>query len=188
MSNIFTEAMEAYKAIITDFVPMAKAAEAAQKQMGEDFDAMLTVQQFDVVLQYSLLQIAVSDGNVTKSEIEFIRDITQFSDFCFFLESVGFKNVTWQKIYETPESDLKTILDACKESIVSASHDFIYIFSLIDAGTEYDFSEDLKANLFKIMRAASAADGNADGSEVDDCYIFEILAEITLNKKKLSKN
>ena len=182
MADIFTIAKAAYDDSIEDLRRMTKLFEMALA----DYDGRVTLNQFDILLQYSLLQVALADGYLHVGECMFIKDLAQYSDFCIFLNQNGFHNVTWADIYNTRESYLNRLLDDAKELIVDLSKDFITVFANVDSITEYDYLSDLKRNVTAMVLATCQADGKAEAIELSNgCLIFNALEAIEQRKEKL---
>ena len=182
-TRIFDLAKAAYDDSINDLRNMTNITAKALRQMGASYDPRVTLNQFDILLQYSMLQIALADGYLDENEVLFIRDVAQYSDFCVFLNQHGFEDVTWQKIYNTRESTLNRILDDAKADIMDLSEDFITVFATCDAITEYDFVSDLKRNVVALILATCQADGDAEASELNNgCLIVSAISEIERRK------
>ena len=180
--DIFAGAQAAYDECVEDLRKMARFAESVDPK----YNARLILNRFDVLLQYSLLQIALADGYLHVGECAFIKDLAQYSDLCIFLNECGFDDVTWYKIYNTRESYLNRILDDSKDVVVRMSADFITIFSVTDALTEYDFLADLRKNVMLMILATCQADGNAQVIELaNDCLIIDIINKIEESKKEI---
>lgn len=179
MASIFDAAKAAYKDCINDLTVMGKATEQIMAKKGKKFDTRILLNQFDVLLQYSLLQLALADGNLAGEELSFIMDLSQYYPLPEFLKTVGYKNATWQVIYNTQEQKLSGIVEEIEDSVIKLSLDFINIFSAFDSATEYDYFNDLKENIAIIMAATCQADGNAEAREIEKgCLIIDAMAQI----------
>ena len=150
----------------------------------KEFDIRVGLNCFDVLLQFSMLQIALNDGQLQSEELEFIRDISKYCNICDYFNQRGYQNVEWQNILNTDESTLKEILNGLQEDIIDISMDFVNIFSYADAAiSKYNFFDSLKNNIFNILIAVASADNNADKSEFNWCIIFATLNEIAKRKQ-----
>ena len=179
MSSVYEQAIAAYEDSVNDLKNMGKVFQQFAAQKGVSYDPRVTLNQFDILLQYSMLQVALADGHLDAAEINFIKDIAQYSDFCFFLQEHGFSNASWQAIYNTRESKLNRILDDAEATIIHLSQDFIDIFALCDAVSGYDFLADLKENVITMIFATCKADGVAEKSEINSgCLILGALGAI----------
>ncbi len=172
MANIYEVAQRAYDQSIKALRGMTKLIELAV----DDYDGRVTLNQFDILLQYSLLQVALADGYLNVHECLFIKELTRYSDFCVFLNQRGFHDVTWLTIYNTNEEFLRELLMAAEDAIIELSKDFIFVFSLIDSVTEYDYVSDLKRNIILMIMATCQSDGHAESDELGNgCLIVDVV-------------
>lgn len=179
MASIFDAAKAAYKDCINDLTVMGKATEQIMAKKGKNFSTRVLLNQFDVLLQYSLLQLALADGTLAGEELSFIMDLAQYYPLPDFLKAVGYKNATWQVIFNTQEQKLSGIVDEVEDAVVDLSQDFINIFSAFDSATEYSYFDDLKRNIGIIIAATCQADGKAEARELENgCLIVFAMVQI----------
>lgn len=184
MASIFDAAKAAYKDCINDLTVMGKATEQVMAKKGKNFNTRVLLNQFDVLLQYSLLQLALADGTLAGEELSFIMDLSEYYPLPEFLKSVGYKNATWQVIYNTQEQKLSGIVEEIEDAVIALSLDFINIFSAFDSATQYNYFEDLKRNITIIITATCQADGKAEEREIENgCLIIDAMAKINQLKK-----
>lgn len=147
-----------------------------------DYNPEVTLIKFDVLLQYSLLQIATADYDIDKNEIVFIRGLTKKGDLVNYINanSSGGTPITWDMIYRADVLDVRKALDLLKSEIVKLSKEFVMVFSTCDLATpEYDFFSDLVDGVFCIIKGLASMDGKIECSEADaDCLILDTLEEI----------
>lgn len=184
MADIFTIAKAAYDDSINDLRKMTKFFERVNPKC----NPRLILNRFDVMLQYSLLQIALVDGFLSVDECLFIKELPQYSDFCVFLEEQGFKDVTWEKIYNTRESFLNRVLDDAQDIMTDFAQEFVQIFAAGDFISSYDFLADLKKNVLAIVFATCKADGRVSEDELEaECLIIGTLHAIEEREKELAQ-
>lgn len=180
MANIYDAAKLAYKDCINDLTVMGKATEQVMAKHGKTFNTRILLNQFDILLQYSLLQIALADGHLAGEELSFIMELVEYCDFPEFLKTQGYKNATWQVIYNTQEQKLNSIVAEAEDDVVKMSADFVNIFSAFDTAADYDYFEDLKRNISIIIAATCQSDGEMKDSEIEQgCLIFGIMSVIS---------
>lgn len=180
MASIFDAAKVAYKDCINDLTVMGMATEQIMAKRGKNFETRILLNQFDVLLQYSLLQISLADGTLAGEELTFIMELSQFYPLPEFLKTIGYKNATWQVIYNTQENKLSSIVAEAEDAVIKLSLDFINIFSAFDSATDYDYFEDLKENVGIILAATCQADGRAEAREFNKgCLIIDAMAQIS---------
>ena len=157
-TNIFEIAQAAYKDSLNDIKNMSQLVEKVLKNAGQKYDYKITLKQFDILLQYSLLQIAAADNDIDENEIAFIRDITQCGDLCDYLR-IG-----------------KSLLDTIRDAIIELAHEFVAMFVSVDKTIEYDFLGDLKRNVTAVILATCRADGQERAEELTNgCLIISVI-------------
>lgn len=185
-TNIFEKAMNAYVEVMNTAKEMFKVHQDALESEGKQFSVRVALNQLDVIIQYSMLQIALNDNNLDKNEVLFIKTMSQYCDFCDFLNQCGYKNVTWDVIYNSDEQVLKQILKETLESVVSLSNDFIKVFSLIDAMIkERNYLEILYNDFCSIIAAVMQADGKVYKEELSrGCLLVDLINVISEQKEE----
>lgn len=179
MASIFDSAKAAYDKCINVLTIMGKATEQVQAKKGKKFSTQVLLNQFDVVLQYSLLEISLADEHLAGEELTFIMDTAKHYELPEFLKSAGYANATWQVIYNTEEKKLGNILAELKDRVIGLSADFENIFSAYDSASTHDYFSDFYQNIRLLIRATAQADGEAKACELEKgCLILDALARI----------
>ena len=177
--NIFELAQAAYADSVNDVKNMAQLIEKVLKSAGQKYDYKITLQQFDILLQYSLLQIAVADNDIDKNEIAFIRELTTYGDLCNYLSITSGNKIEWDTILYASESVVKSLLNTLETPIKRLADEFMAMFVAVDKAVEYDFLGDLKNNVTAIILAACRAEGEARREELtQSCMIIYVINEI----------
>ena len=77
LQAIFDKCKLAYKGTCVDISMMGHwLSERLDNGKKERFNSKLLCKNFDIILQFSLLQIAVADNDLDPKEVVFIRDLT----------------------------------------------------------------------------------------------------------------
>lgn len=182
-------AREAYAKTMTMLEKVFKVGESSLKSQGINFNAQVTLNRFDALLQFSMLQVALHDGYMHIDELKFISSLSHYCDFCDYLNQSGYHDVTWQTIWNTPESELQSVLKRFENNMRELNKDFVITFSAIDSLiTEFDFTSELAANIAVILAGVSVADNDLDAHEVRNCLIMFTLADIASIKASLKKS
>lgn len=173
-------AIEAYNQATKTLEAIFTLYRLFKEKNGETFDVRVALNRFDVLLQYSMMQVALKDGYLHVEEVKLIRDLSKYCDFCGYLNQRGYKDVTWQMVLNTDEETLKSIISICNNDIVNLNEEFIAVFSLIDRAIEERSCIDLLKNQVYIMLGAvSAADMDFNKEEIgDNCLILQALSVI----------
>lgn len=179
MASIFDQGKAAYDKCMRDLTVMGDATVEVMAKKGKKFDTRILLNQFDVLLQYSLLQVALADGTLAGEELTYIMDLSKYYPLPEFLKTVGYKNATWQVIYNTEEGKLGGILKEIENDVITLSNDLINIFSAFDSASEHDYFKDLKNNVELIIKATGQADGDAKEVELKrQCLIRDVMSQI----------
>jgi len=182
--NVFEEAAKAYVEVMNTATEMFKFHQQSMANEGKQFDIRVGLNQLDVIIQYSMLQVALNDDELDESEAGFIKSMSQFCDFCDYLNQVGYRGVTWDVIFNTDENSLKEVLEESKKSVISLSQDFVRIFSLIDAMTEHNYLDDLYKNFCAIIAGIMQADGKAYKEEIaNGCLLIDLINVVNAQKQ-----
>ena len=66
---------------------------------------------FDIVLQYSLIQVAISDSDFNINEMIFISKLTKRGDLLKFLKATKKIDITWDDLYRCSIEGIKNYLN-----------------------------------------------------------------------------
>ena len=179
-SRIKQIAIEAYNQSTKTLKTVFSLFKFVEEKNGNTFDVRVALNRFDVLLQHSMLQVALEDGYLHVEEVKLIRDLSKYCDFCGYLNQRGYKNVTWQMVLNTDEDTLKSILLEYNNDIDDLSKEFVAVFAIFDkAITEHNFIDLLKKQVNLILCAVVAADDDINREEIgDDCLILNALLAI----------
>ena len=176
---VFDKAKVMYLEIVNDITKMALAMEELAKRTGNEFKPQITIMKFDLVLQYSLLQVACSDYDLAQNEIVFIKNLTKFADYCDYVSSVANKSLSWSDLLGSDITAVRSLLRTTDEDMLELSKEVVAVFSLYDKATEYDYFTDLKNNVCGIIASLSIMDGDATSEDYNqDILIFSCLDAI----------
>lgn len=141
--------------------------------------------KFDIILQYSLLQIATADYEIDRNELIFIRDLTEKGDLVNYLNSLGGTPISWDTIYHADVLEIRKFLESLKKRIADLSQEFIFVFTTCDLDTpQHDYLSDLTADVLCIIDGLASMDGKIERSEeMADCFVLHVLKVIEKLKK-----
>ena len=185
LEDMFNDCRNLYRASYFVVKNMSCSVGACLEKANIAFDPRIKCMKFDIVLQYSLLQIATKDFFLNKDEVIFIRDLTE-SDILNIINASENSDYTWEDIYNLPMTTIRKILSDVESPMESLGQEVVNIFSLCDKITEYDYVSDLEKNVRLIISALSVIDGNADNSKSSQNYlILKLIKKIKKEKIKL---
>ena len=179
--QLFAKSEALYSDIVKDISKMAYAVADIMKKKGRAFDPEITVMKFDLVLQYSLLQVACSDSDLAKDEIAFIKDLTEHADFCDFISSVNekYSDLTWDKLLSYKAEKVSSILAEAEDEIRAVSEEVVSVFAIGDRSDKHNHLADLSDNVFGIISGLAFADGDEDSEDLkQNVLIFDCIDKI----------
>ncbi|MCI6788567.1 MAG: hypothetical protein MR606_01745 [Mollicutes bacterium] len=185
LEDMFNDCRNLYKASYDVVKNMSCSVGACLEKANVAFDPRITCMKFDIVFQYSLLQIATKDFFLNKDEVIFIRDLTE-SDILDIINASENTDYTWEEIYNLPITTIRKILSDVESPMETLGQEVVNIFSLCDKITEYDYVSDLEKNVRLIISALSLIDGNTDNSKSSqNCLILKLIKKIKKEKNKI---
>ena len=172
LQQIFDSCRALYKKAYANVKAMAEDVAAVLKEQGKKFDPRITTGKFDVILQYSLLQVAVSDNDLDRNELIFIRDLTDQGDFVNYINSLAKTSITWEKLYNSNISDVQKVLNSVEPVMVELSKEFVVVFTLCDLSTEHDFLDDFKKAITALILGLSVMDGDPNSEDLNESILI----------------
>ena len=187
LQAIFDKCKLAYKGTCVDISMMGHwLSERLDNGKKERFNSKLLCKNFDIILQFSLLQIAVADNDLDPKEVVFIRDLTINGDLIEYLNSLVEYKISWNTIYNTDVIELKGLLKDIEPLMESLSNDLATAFAICDASTVHNYVSDLKTSIIVIVNGLGKMDGDFSYLEQHaDCLVIRLASEIERRKQKL---
>ena len=183
--EIYNKALEAYERSTELVLRLFKVAKA-KKVTPSDFSIDKAMENFDVLIQYSMMQVALSDKEFSYKEVKIIEKLSKYCSFVTFLNNLGFKDVTWDKLAFITPKVLQSIMDKIKTNVQNINKDFIEYFTFVDKATpSVDYSKELYEYMIAIMSAVIISDRKWKPSEGNIMPL--IIEAITLIKRKKNK-
>lgn len=187
LQAIFDKCKLAYKGTCVDISMMGHwLSERLDNGKKERFNSKLLCKNFDIILQFSLLQIAVADYDLDSKELVFIRDLTINGDLIEYLNSLVEYKISWNTIYNADVIELKGLLKDIEPLMESLSNDLATAFAICDASTVHNYVSDLKTSIIVIVNGLGKMDGDFSYLEQHaDCLVIRLASEIERRKQKL---
>lgn len=184
LQEVFNNCKTLYNKAYTCICSMSKTIAELMRKEGKQFDPEIAPLKFDIILQYSLLQVAVCDNEFHQNEMVFIRDLTQKGDFVNFVNGVAKTNLTWEGLINSNVNDLKKVLNTLLPVMRDLSNEFVAVYSLCDKATEYDYLNDLRQTVLALILGLSVMDFDASSENLDTYVLMiEVMNRIEANKK-----
>lgn len=186
MENIFDEALEAYKRIKHNLNILYKPFIKENPKNLSNIKGML--RDFDALLQFSMMEIALNDGNLHKKELLFISSLPFDYNFLDYLRDKGYGQYTWDQLYRIDEKVLRKLLYKESDAIIKLNDTLIetiaIITTIVNDDEIYDGVTDGYVDLFdlldkdirKLIAAVAFADGEFDKEEIlNGCAIIPVM-------------
>lgn len=151
------------------------------RSKGEKFSAEVFCKQFDCILQYSMLQMAVADGEINSDELLFIKEVTKHSDLVAFINAYYKNKISWEDILNAGAETVEKWLKVNQEYVDKLAEEFVYGFSMVDFSVDADLEGALCEAVAAVMAVLGYADGNSEEYEkyaAGNSLIVEVLASI----------
>ena len=107
---------------------------AFKNDPGRRYDPRLTLAQFDMILQASLLSVAVSDGRFDPLEQQFVDKITDYGDLLTYIkqDSQGRLDLTWSQVASLREETQASLVQALPAILDKLCDSFVRPLALVD--------------------------------------------------------
>ena len=152
--------------------------EVFQNVTGNDYDAELTLAQFDMILQGVLLSVACADGNFDVLEQDFIKQFAMHGDLLEYLrsDSNGEVDLTWDIMAKLPTEVIKTLLKVLPQVLDDQCESFILPLAAVDftysqyggvVTTPGDFLKSIEADMIQIAGLLAFIDNEGTDEEMN---------------------
>ncbi len=144
--------------------------EEVYEEDGEQFDKNYFYAQFDCILQFSMLEMAIADGKLHKKELELIRDITQYGDLVTYVNSAFNKKITWNTIIDSSVTSIRSWLNSFKDKIESEGENLMAYLVIFDTNTDNEYTKGLTSKIHGVAYAVNNVDGKLNRAEEESFY------------------
>ena len=173
--DILDKAAEAYDHAEATIMAMDKVF---QNVTGSDYDAALTLAQFDMILQGVLLSVACADGNFDVLEQDFIKQFAMHGDLLEYLrsDSNGEVDLTWDIMAKLPTEVINTLLKVLPQVLDDQCESFILPLAAVDftysqyggvITTPGDFLKSIEADMIQIAGLLAFVDNEGADEEIN---------------------
>jgi len=144
---------------------------------GTDYDASLTLAQFDMILQGVLLSVACADGKFDILEQDFIRQFAMHGDLLEYIKNTtdGEINLSWDLIAGLPGEVSSSLISVLPKVLDDQCESFIYPLAAVDFSysqyggvvtTPGDFLKSIEADIIRIAGLLSFVDNEGTDDEI----------------------
>ena len=173
--DILDKAAEAYDHAEATIRAMDKVF---QNVTGSNYDAELTLAQFDMILQGVLLSVACADGVFDPIEQDFVRQFASHGDLLEYIraDSEGEIDLTWDLIASLPENLMATLLKVLPQVLDDQCESFVYPLAAVDFSysqyggvvtTPGDFLKSIEVDMIKIAGLLAFVDSEGTDNEIN---------------------
>ena len=173
--DILDKAAEAYDHAEATIRAMDKVF---QNVTGSNYDAELTLAQFDMILQGVLLSVACADGVFDPIEQDFVRQFASHGDLLEYIraDSEGEIDLTWDLIASLPEDLMATLLKVLPQVLDDQCESFVYPLAAVDFSysqyggvvtTPGDFLKSIEVDMIKIAGLLAFVDSEGTDNEIN---------------------
>ena len=154
---------------------------------GHDYDAGLTLAQFDMILQGVLLSVACADGTFDPVEQDFIKQFAMHGDLLEYIKQNSEISVdlTWDIIASLPEDLCSTLVEILPQVLDEQCSSFVYPLAAVDFSysqyggvetTPGDFLRSIESDMIKIAGLLAFVD--SEGTEDEICAAVAMIYEL----------
>lgn len=183
--KVFEKAFYCYNETISFLEGVFKEREQYEHSRGNmNYLVRGCFNEFDILLQFALLELAYADRCLEDPEIAFIQDLTKFVDIVeYFKQSFGIENLTWEDLTNF-DGLLSKLLHESVEEVGSFAVDFIKSIQMFDeTHPNNNFAEVFTECISAIMTALALADGNIENEEKSkNTIIYAVCRELAAGK------
>lgn len=149
-----------------------------QNVTGSNYDAELTLAQFDMILQGVLLTVALADGVFSPMEQDFIRQFAMHGDLLEYIknDSNSTVDLTWDLIAELPEDVAAGLIQILPRVLDDQCESFIYPLAAVDftysqvgnvITSPGEFLQSIEADMIRIAGLLAFVDSDGTDEEIN---------------------
>ena len=178
-TNNLATAKEGYEAAFSLVSQMAETTASAAKEQGIEYDPQDTLIKFDIVMQYSLLQLAAADENIHPAEIEYISQLTKKGDMMQYLATLSGVTGSWEDLEAALFADVKEMIDGLSPYMDEIADELGGIFVWCQqVAPDPETLDAFTTMIVDTVTGVIAADGTVDERELGSvCLILRVVNE-----------
>ena len=185
LQEIYDFCKEKYNDCFAVVNGMACAVSELLAKKGESYDPKNVTLKFDLLLQYSLLQVAVADNDFDRNELIFIRDITNQGDLVDYLNAAFGENFKWEDYFQSDVQNLQQLLALLNDQMIQLSREFVTLFAFCDSMLQKDHTAELEQKVAEIIVGLCTMDNNVTEQEMNtEILFFKVIGAIKAEKEK----
>lgn len=169
--RLVTHVEKALSRVRDNYEELEKMILAMAERINKDnpdkvLDPTFFMKAFDIVLQYSLLQLSAADQKIDPVEVLFVKEITKYADFAAYLsEKYNIKDLDWSVFIETNVNEIKDILKNEEKNVqnIATQLEMMIAFFHLQLGDE--FIKTLVGHMIEIVKELIVIDNDRSDAE-----------------------
>ena len=150
----YSKAVEAVESILSRFEEMEKA-----RGETSGVNIPLVLEGFDIIIQYSLLEVALIRREYNKDDCDFIRSLVGKDAIMHFLNDVNESHRSWDDFNENNYPEFVDYIEHAKEHANETASDLGEVFGTFARLTKYPESfKILRDNIFAILMSVETSE------------------------------
>lgn len=182
-SKVLQDVIDNYANAIAVVEKIGDIFERAMASAGKKFSAEIFDKQFDCIMQYSMLQLAVADGKISADEVAIIKNITDHGDLVDYINSFYKVDISWEDILNAANQSVEKWIKGNESLVDKIADEFITVFAAVDkADKSRDMFEELATYWSRLLGSIAIADDEATEEEREAfkrCYLMKVASKIS---------
>mgnify|MGYP004589089767 CR=1 FL=1 len=134
--NTFALIYQNYVAFLDQCKEMAESLnEYLQEQEMGELDMPKAMKDLDVILQHSLLEIAIADGSFSAEEAYFLRSFADYYPFTDYLKENVALEISWDDLFASGVG-VKVILNSVRDEVLKMADSVSKVLGVVSAVTD----------------------------------------------------
>ncbi len=170
-----------YERAMDELEGLGKTFENKMKLLDKDFSAEYFCWMFETLLQYSFIELAQADDDVSLDEIVLSKKIIRYANVVSLGNSFLDSNYKWSDFVNADPCFVRQWLDKVRKYLGPLQSAFVSQFAMFDAHAEGDSFAEVSNGLKSVLNAFVNADSRNSAEEitaVSQCMIMVVMREI----------
>ncbi len=165
-NDLLAEIVKTYSEIESQLMVIGKTMENVLNKTNnkDNFTSQRFCADFDIILQHTLIEIAIADNNLAPEELATAEGVTTYGDIMLLSKSAGM-DITWKDFYKMNLMTITKWLEAMRKPIRRVTTEFIAGFAAVDAAVK---DEDLLKDFIKKVSYLFSAFTNLEDGKLDE--------------------
>ena len=181
-----------YDKATTPVKTVGKTFEQYMNEQGRTFSAEIFCKQFDILLQYSMLELVVADGKVSGAEIGAVKAITAHGDLVEYINTNYNSKIVWEDLIKADVETVKNWIKNNRYLIDKLANEFVYVFAIVDNAVKkeeiFKSVSTAWASILGVLTCVDGASSPRENEAFQNCYLVTTLQVFEEAMKKIKDN